>query len=159
MFLVFSEDLFKRNFECFTLLHVSICPTLPYTHCVLPGEPKPELVFSYVSEVSGNASGMDSIRNQHPKLRVMNFTRNFQGPIFLVWQKVSKLIPKFQASGNRKIFQNFGRKWITVYIAWILLEGNCLRYHFCFCFNHSRITRWTIFFSPLESDFATWFWN
>jgi hypothetical protein len=56
----------------------------------------------------------DSIRNQHPKLRVMNFARNFQGPKLRIWQKHPKLIPKFRLSGNRRIFRSFGRKWITV---------------------------------------------
>jgi hypothetical protein len=57
----------------------------------------------------------DSIRNQHSKLRVMNFARNFQVPKLRVWQKLPKLIPKLWLSGNRRILRSFGRKWITVY--------------------------------------------
>jgi hypothetical protein len=52
----------------------------------------------------------DSIWNQHPKLRVMNFARDFQGPKLRISQILPKFKPKFRLSGNRRILRSFGRK-------------------------------------------------
>ena len=49
-----------------------------------------------------------------PKLRVMNFARDFAVPKLRVWKKLPKFIPKIRLSGNRRISRSFGRKWITV---------------------------------------------
>jgi hypothetical protein len=59
----------------------------------------------------------DSIRNQHPEVRVMDFARYFQGPKLQVWQKLPKLIPKFRLSGNWRISEVSGEnEWLCNFI-------------------------------------------